>query len=194
MRLSDIILPKIEDEIVKANLFKATAVPSQRIFFNIDQVFDGIGGDHSAPILEGFVKVLNELHGYYGKQVYIAKFKYGLGIRGELKPFKETYLKLNGATWEKGREAIATARKAALTKAYAAHFGVAEANNGPEIAVLDAARLYRETPLARLMTLTLRKVQFNIPNVDVVSLSPVTSSLLNWILAFEGESLGNLIT
>jgi len=124
---ADLILPKIEDEIVKANLRKATAIPSRSILFNIDQKFDGIGGDHSAPILEVFVKVLNELQGYYGKQGYIAKFEHDLDMRGDFGPFKETYLKLNGATWENDREAIATARKAAFTKAYATHFGVAEA-------------------------------------------------------------------
>ena len=123
---ADIILPKIEDEIVKANLRKATAIPSRSIRFNIDQKFDGIGGDHSAPILEVFVKVLNELQGYYGKQGYIAQFEHDLDGRGDFGPFKETYLRLNGATWEKDREAIATARKAAFAKAYAAHFGVPE--------------------------------------------------------------------
>jgi hypothetical protein len=126
VRPSDIVLPKIEDEIVKANLRKATAIPSRSILFNIDQKFDGIGGDHSAPILEVFVKVLNELQGYYGKQGYIARFEHDLDVRGDFAPFKETYLKVNGATWEKDREAIATARKAAFAKAYAAHFGVAE--------------------------------------------------------------------
>ena len=124
---ADVILPKIEDEIVKANLRKATAIPSRSILFNIDQKFDGIGGDHSAPILEVFVKVLNELQGYYGKQGYIAKFEHDLDMRGDFGPFKETYVTLNGATWDSDREAIATARKAAFTKAYAAHFGVAEA-------------------------------------------------------------------
>jgi hypothetical protein len=127
VRPADIVLPKIEDEIVKANLRKATTIPSRSILFNIDQKFDGIGGDHSAPILEVFVKVLNELQGYYGKQGYIARFEHDLDVRGDFAPFKETYLKVNGATWEKDREAIATARKAAFAKAYAAHFGVAEA-------------------------------------------------------------------
>jgi len=126
VRPADIVLPKIEDEIVKANLRKATSIPSRSILFNIDQKFDGIGGDHSAPILEVFVKVLNELQGYYGKQGYIARFEHDLDVRGDLLPFKETYLKVNGATWEKDREAIATARKAAFAKAYAAHFSVAE--------------------------------------------------------------------
>jgi hypothetical protein len=127
VRPADIILPKIDDEIVKANLRKATAIPSRSVLFNIDQKFDGIGGDHSAPILEVFVKVLNELQGYYGKQGYIARFEHDLDVRGDFSPFKETYLRVNGAAWEKDREAIATARKAAFAKAYAAHFGVAEA-------------------------------------------------------------------
>jgi len=126
VRPSDIVLPKIEDEIVKANLRKATAIPSRSILFNIDQKFDGIGGDHTAPILEVFVKVLNELQGYYGKQGYIARFEHDLDVRGDFVPFKETYLRLNGATWEKDREAIATARKGAFAKAYAAHFTVSE--------------------------------------------------------------------
>ncbi len=125
-RPAEIILPKIEDEIVKANLKKATTIPSRSILFNIDQKFDGIGGDHTAPILEVFVKVLNELQGYYGKQGYIAKFEHDLDVRGDFEPFKATYLRVNGATWEKDREAIATARKAAFAKAYAEHFKVAE--------------------------------------------------------------------
>jgi hypothetical protein len=125
-RPADIVLPKIEDEIVKANLRKAATIPSRSILFNIDQKFDGIGGDHTAPILEVFVKVLNELQGYYGKQGYIARFEHDLDVRGDFVPFKKTYLKVNGATWEKDREAIATARKAAFAKAYATHFGVAE--------------------------------------------------------------------
>lgn len=123
---ADIVLPKIDDEIVKANLRKAAAIPSRSILFNIDQKFDGIGGDHSSPILEVFVKVLNELQGYYGKQGYIARFEHDLDMRGDFVPFKETYLRLNGAPWENDREAISTARKAAFAKAYAEHFGVAE--------------------------------------------------------------------
>ena len=127
IRPADIVLPKIEDEIVKANLRKATSIPSRSILFNIDQKFDGIGGDHSAPILEVFVKVLNDLQGYYGKQGYIARFEHDLDVRGDWVPFKETYLRVNGATWETDREALGTARKAAFAKAYATHFGVAEA-------------------------------------------------------------------
>ncbi len=123
---ADIILPKIEDEIVRADLRNASLIPSRSILFNIDQKFDGIGGDHSAPILEVFVKVLNELQGYYGKQGYIARFEHDLDVRGDFTPFKDTYLRVNGTPWEKDREALATARKGAFGRAYAEHFGVSE--------------------------------------------------------------------
>ena len=108
MRPADIVLPKIDDEIVLANLRKAAAIPSRSVLFNIDQKFDGIGGDHSAPILEVFVKVLNELQGYYGKQGYIARFEHDLDTRGDFLPFKETYRRVNETGWEQDREALAT--------------------------------------------------------------------------------------
>ena len=60
------LLPKVEDEITRADLKKAAAMPARSLLFNIDQKFDGIGGNHEAPILEVFMKVLNELQGYYG--------------------------------------------------------------------------------------------------------------------------------
>ncbi len=123
---AEILLPKIEDEIVQANLRKAVAISSRSILFNIDQKFDGIGGDHSAPILEVFVKVLNELQGYFGKQGYIAQFEHDLDLRGDFSPFKETYQRVNGTKWELDREALATARKSAFANAFAVHFGVSE--------------------------------------------------------------------
>ena len=125
---SEILLPKIDDEIVRANLKKAAMIPSRSILFNIDQKFDGIGGDHTAPILEVFVKVLNEMQGYFGKQGYIARFEHDLDRHGDYAPFQETYLRVNGTTWQKDREAVATARKAAFAKAYAEHFQVSEAD------------------------------------------------------------------
>ncbi len=137
VRPADIILPKVEDEIVQANLRKAATIPSRSVLFNIDQVFDGIGGDRTAPILEVFVKVLNELEGYYGKQGYIAQFERDLAAHDDLGPFKETYQKINNSPWEKDRESIMVARRAHFGRAYAAHFGVSEAD---ALAVLTHAR------------------------------------------------------
>jgi hypothetical protein len=123
-RPSDLLLPKVEDELVRAGLIKAAAIPSHSLLFNIDQKYDGIGGDQNAAILEVFMKVLNELQGYFAKQGYIAQFEHDLDIRGDLAPFRETYLKVNGRPWDQDREAIATARKAAFGRAFAEHYGV----------------------------------------------------------------------
>ncbi len=121
-----IILPKIEDQILRGNLANAARIPARSILFNIDQKADHIGGDTSAPILEVFVKVLNELRGYHGKQGHIAKFEHDLDRSGQLAAFKATYLKLNGREWEQDRDALATVRKKAFVIAYVAHFNVPE--------------------------------------------------------------------
>lgn len=122
----DILLPRLEDEILRDNLIKATRIPSRSILFNIDQKADHIGGDASAPILEVFVKVLNELRGYHGKQGHIAKFEHDLDKAGQLAAFKETYLSTNGRRWEQDRDALATVRKKAFAAAYSEHFKVPE--------------------------------------------------------------------
>ena len=123
---ADVILPNIEDEILRGNLEKAVQIPSHSILFNIDQKADHIGGDSAAPILEVFVKVLNELRGYHGKQGHIAKFEYDLDKAGQLAEFKKTYLEVNGREWERDRDALATARRKSFNAAYAKHFEVSE--------------------------------------------------------------------
>ena len=104
---ADVILPNIEDEILRGSMERAVQIPSHSILFNIDQKADHIGGDTAAPILEVFVKVLNELRGYHGKQGHIAKLEYDLDKAGQLAPFKKTYLEVNGREWEKDRDALA---------------------------------------------------------------------------------------
>jgi hypothetical protein len=125
-RPAHILLPKIEDEILRGNFQRATQIPSRSILFNIDQKADHIGGDITAPILEVFVKVLNELRGYHGKQGFIAKFEHDLYRAGELAAFKQTYSNLNGRTWGADVDAITTIRKKAFGDAYAKHFNLAE--------------------------------------------------------------------
>lgn len=123
---ADIILPKIEDEILRGDLQRACQIPASSILFNIDQKADHIGGDHTAAILEVFLKVLNELRGYHAKQGYIAKLEYDLDREGQLAAFKATYQDVNGREWEKDRDALATVRKKAFGNAYARHFNVPE--------------------------------------------------------------------
>jgi len=122
----EILLPKVEDEIIRADLKKAAAIPSRSLLFNIDQKFDGIGGTHEAPILEVFMKVLNELQGYYGNQGYVAQFEHDLNKRGQFEAFKQTYQQVNGRSWENDRDALATVTKRSFAKAYAEQFGGSE--------------------------------------------------------------------
>ena len=73
--------------------------PSRSLLFNIAQKYDGIGGAEEAAVLEVFMKVLNELQGYYGNQGYVAKFEYDLDTRGEFDGFTQTYLRVNKTNW-----------------------------------------------------------------------------------------------
>ena len=107
-RPAEILLPKVDDEILRADLKKATAIPSRSLLFNIDQKYDGIGGTHEAPVLEVFMKVLNELQGYYGNQGYVAQLEHDMASRGEFEPFQQTYVLFNNRLWSDDRDAVAT--------------------------------------------------------------------------------------
>lgn len=102
----DIFLPKIkeDDELLRAQLKKAVAIPSKSILFNIDQKADIISKTQIDALLSVFVKVFNEMCGYYGKQGYIAQFERDLDSRELFQPFKEAYQSIADKPWERGRE------------------------------------------------------------------------------------------
>ena len=126
IRPADILLPKVSDEILRADLKKATAIPARSILFNIDQKAHAKGGDKEAPILDVFFKVLNELQGYYGKQGYIAQLEYDLDKQGGYDSFKKVYQEMSGSEWEKDRRMVLTTTKGKFARAYSAHSGVPE--------------------------------------------------------------------
>ena len=98
-------LPKCEkNAILKASLQKAAAIPSKSILFNIDQKADVISKTQADALLAVFVKVFDEMCGYYGKQGYIASFERDLDSRNIYQPFKQAFLELAGIKWETGRE------------------------------------------------------------------------------------------
>ena len=116
----DIFLPKIkdDDELLRAQLKKATAISSKSILFNIDQKADIISKTQTDALLSVFVKVFNEMCGYYGKQGYIAQFERDLDSRELFLPFKGAYQSIANKPWERGREQ-ALLESGNITKAYA---------------------------------------------------------------------------
>ncbi len=102
----EIFLPKIskDDELLRAALKRAVAIPSKSILFNIDQKADIISKTQIDALLSVFVKVFNEMCGYFGKQGYIAQFERDLDSRNQFEAFKETYQRIASKPWERGRE------------------------------------------------------------------------------------------
>ena len=102
----DLFLAKYDDqeEIQKADLRRAASIPSKSILFNIDQKADVISKQQVDALLAVFVKVFDEMCGYYGKQGYIAQFERELDSRNQYAAFKTAYQAVAGRDWERGRE------------------------------------------------------------------------------------------
>ncbi len=123
----DLFLPKCGDnEILRGDLKRAVAIPSKSILFNIDQKADVISKTQIDALLAVFVKVFDEMCGYYGKQGHIAQFERDLDSRGLYEQFMSAYESTAGRTWQKGREqALLEAKN--IAKAYAQATGGDEA-------------------------------------------------------------------
>lgn len=93
-----------DDELLKGNLKRAISIPSQSILFNIDQKADVISKTQIDALLAVFMKVFDDVCGYYGKQGHIAQFERDLDSRHQYQDFKQVYQQVAGRTWEIGRE------------------------------------------------------------------------------------------
>lgn len=127
----DLFTPKCEhNQILKSDLKRAVSIPSQSILFNIDQKADVISKREFDALLAVFVKVFDEMCGYYGKQGHIARFERDLDSRGLYEPFKAAYEAQAGYPWQKGREQTIL-ESSNISKAYAEVTGEDEtlANN-----------------------------------------------------------------
>ena len=64
-----LFMPKCADnKLLSTGIEKAVAIPSKSILFNIDQKADVISKTQIDALLAVFVKVFDEMCGYYGKQ------------------------------------------------------------------------------------------------------------------------------
>ena len=118
-------LPKCQDAMLKAEMKRAVGIPSKSILFNIDQKADTISKTEIDAVLAVFVKVFNDMLGYYGKQGYVAQFERDLDHRGIYEDFKAAYQDVSGNDWETGREQIIL-EKNNIAKAYAQVSGSSE--------------------------------------------------------------------
>ncbi|MCU0485175.1 MAG: BREX system P-loop protein BrxC [Anaerolineales bacterium] len=118
-RALDYFIPKCgDDAMLQAEMRKAASIPSTSILFNIDQKADTITRTETDAVLRVFVKVFDEMCGYYGKQGYVAQFERDMDGRGWLAPFKQAYQEMAHKTWERGREQIIL-EKQNIARAYA---------------------------------------------------------------------------
>lgn len=133
----ELFLPKCgENEILRGDLKRAVAIPSKSILFNIDQKADVISKTQIDALLAVFVKVFDEMCGYYGKQGHIAQFERDLDSRGLFELFKSAYESTAGRTWQKGREqALLEAKN--IAKAYA------KVTGGDEVSAIGILDKYR---------------------------------------------------
>lgn len=133
---ADLFLPKVEsDKLLKAYLEKAVRIPSRSVRFNIDQKADLIAKDQTDALLAVFVKVFNELRGYYPKQGYIAEIEKELDHRELLQSFKQAYFdESKGQNWEDDRDIVHTLENETFARAYSKVTGV---SYGEALQVLD---------------------------------------------------------
>ena len=123
----DLFLPKCgENAILQGALKKAVSIPSKSILFNIDQKADVISKTQIDALLAVFVKVFDEMCGYYGKHGHIAQFERDLDSRGVYAAFRQSYEAIAGQSWEKGREQALLEGKN-ISRAYAQATGDDEA-------------------------------------------------------------------
>ncbi|MCA1786641.1 MAG: BREX system P-loop protein BrxC, partial [Desulfobacteraceae bacterium] len=210
----DMFLPKCGDnEILRGDLKRAAGIPSKSILFNIDQKADVISKTQIDALLAVFVKVFDEMCGYYGKQGHIAQFERDLDSRGLYEPFKSAYETTAGKPWQKGREQALLEGKN-IAGAYARVTGgdAAEAmgildryRNQYRVSIEDFAEqvheyIGRHTPDFRLNFFVDEVGQYIVRNVKLMTnLQTIAESLATkcrgraWIMVTAQEDMGTVV-
>ncbi|MFT6861755.1 MAG: energy-coupling factor transporter ATP-binding protein EcfA2 [Akkermansiaceae bacterium] len=110
---------KTDDQFLIGNIEAISRIPSQSILFNIDQKFDNSGGADNNRLVAVFMKVLNEMQGYYPKQGYVAEFEHRLTKRGEYEAFKTLFDEMAGMPWANALDTIDNIDNDIFAKVYA---------------------------------------------------------------------------
>src|SRR5680860_618127 len=210
----DLFLPKCGDnEILRADLMRAAGIPSRSILFNIDQKADLISKTQTDALLAVFVKVFDEMCGYYGKQGHIAQFERDLDSRGLYEKFKSAYESTAGRTWQKGREQTLLEDRN-IAKAYAQVTGDDEASamgildkyhSQYRVSIEDFAEqvhayIERQSPDFRLNFFVDEVGQYIAENVQLMTnLQTIAESLATkcrgraWVIVTAQEDMGTVV-
>ena len=109
-----------DDQMLAGQLEKTLAIPATSILFNIDQKADK--SNASDALLYAFVRVFDEVCGFYGKNPFVAKFERDLARNGYLDEFKQRFEQEAGSSWNENRD-VAVLVDSEICKAYAAVTG-----------------------------------------------------------------------
>ena len=94
---------KITDSYVLADMKLAAETPADVILFNIDSKSDANGRHDKDAIVSVFLKVFNEMQGFYGANPHIADLERKLTADGRYEEFKAKFEEISGMPWAEGR-------------------------------------------------------------------------------------------
>ena len=106
-----------EDLFLLEALRKAARIPSRSVLFNIDQQANAVAKDQADALLSVFVRVFDDMQGYYGQMPHVADFERHLDEDGHLPAFQTAFERITGKTWEIGRRSANMAGRA-ITDAF----------------------------------------------------------------------------
>lgn len=200
-----------DDAILSGNMKNVCKIPAKSILFNIALKANVINQDKDDALVSVFVKVFNEMCGYFGNQPEIAQFERDLDSRGQYEAFKSAYQDVSGKKWEKGREQTAFEKKN-IAKAYGQVVGDQKAGEGildhyrnMKFAIDDFATMVKEyidkqEKGFRLVFFVDEVGQFIAENVNLMlSLQTIAEGLATkcrgqaWVVVTSQEDLGRIL-
>ena len=101
----ELFAEKIEDDVVlKADVLKASKMPSESILFNIDQQSQIKSKSDENAVLSVFYKVFFDHLGFYGAKIHVAEFESWLSNEGIWEQFKAEYFESFNIDWQADRK------------------------------------------------------------------------------------------
>ncbi len=94
---------QIDDPALLADMQLAADTPTDVMLFNIDAKSDQSGKQREESIVMVFLKVFNEMQGFYGSMPRVADLERHLTKEGRYEEFKEVFEKNYGRNWQEGR-------------------------------------------------------------------------------------------